>query len=143
MDLPDNNVLIYAFRPETRHHLKAKNWLEDALNNGRPLRLFPTVETGFLRVVTHPQIFKPPSPLQEACTFLEFLCSSPLVDVCPWTNSARNLWTKLCQDLNLEGNDCNDAMLAAIAMDRGYRVATFDKGFKRFKGLQLVLLNSD
>ena len=140
MNLPDNNVLINAFRSETKHHAKAKSWLEGSLNNSQSIRLFPTVETGFLRVVTHPRIFDSPSPFEEASEFLKVLCSSTFVDVCQWTVSARNLWFNLCDDLALSGNDCNDAMLAAIAMDRGLRLVTFDKGFKRFEKLQLLLL---
>lgn len=140
MDLPDNNVLINAFRPDAPYHELAKNWLEKGLNNGQPLRLFPTVETGFLRVVTHPKIFEPPSPMAEACSFLKALCSSPSVEICPWTSTARHCWTDLCLTLGLNGNDCNDAMLAAIALDRGLRFVTFDQGFKRFQGLKCLFL---
>ena len=140
MDLPDNNILINAFRSDTKHHAKAKAWLETSLNNGRSIRLFPTVEAGFLRVVTNARIFKNPSPLHEASEFLSILCASTLVDICPWTDSTRNLWLWLCKDSNLRGNDCNDAMLAAIVMDRGLRLVTFDKGLERFTKLQLPLL---
>ena len=140
MDLPDNNILINAFRPDTRHHVRAKTWLEKSLNNSLSIRLFPTIETGFLRVVTHPKIFNMPSTLHEAREFLSDLCLLPQVDMCPWTASARDLWIKLCQELKLSGNDCNDAMLAAVAMDRGLRIVTFDRGFERFKKLQWLLL---
>lgn len=140
MDLPDNNILIYALRPDTRHHKTAKKWLEDSLNAGRPIRLFSTVEAGFLRVVTHPKIFSPPTPLAEAGEFLRVLCSCPSVEICQWTASARERWSNLCQGLDMHGNDCNDAMLAAIALDRGLRLVTFDQGFKRFPNLPLLLL---
>ena len=130
--------MLFALKPNIIK--KAKEWLEVSLNNSRLIRLFPTVETGFLRVVTNPRIFETPSPLPEASTFLELICSSPLVDICPWTNIARDLWLNICKEMILTGNDCNDAMLAAIAIDRGYRMVTFDKGFKRFKELQLLLL---
>lgn len=140
MDLADNNVLIQAFRPETSHHRAAKQWLEHSLNAGHSLRLFPTVEGGFLRIVTHPGIFTPPTPLQEAWEFLHILCSSPGVEICPWTPSARERWGELCRELGLSGNDCNDAMLASTALDRGLRLVTFDRGFRRFAKLRLLLL---
>jgi len=47
---------------------------------------------------------------------------------------------KLCQELNLAGNDCNDAMLAALSMERNVRLVTFDKGFRRFPELDLLVL---
>lgn len=142
MDLPDNNLLINAFRRETPHHTKAKQWLEETLSHGLPIRLFPTVEAGFLRVVTHPRIFEPPSPLEEAWAFLQTLCSAPSIEIVQWTPAARNRWARFRIELNLRGNDCNDAMLAALAIEKGLRLVTFDTGFKRFKGLRMLLLEN-
>jgi toxin-antitoxin system PIN domain toxin len=141
MDLPDNNVLINAIRSESKHHHIAKSWLEEALNQGRPVRLFPTVESGFLRVVTHPKIFSNPTPFEEAWLFLQTICSAPSVEIAAWSQDVRNRWAQLCLDLNLSGNDCNDAMLAAMAIEKGYRLATFDRGFRRFPGLRLLILD--
>ncbi len=140
MDLPDNNILINAIRSESEHHRVAKEWLEDGLNHGYPIRLFPTAELGFLRVVTNPRIYSAPTPFKEACLFLEILCSAPGVEITQWTPSVRKRWTKLCLDLKLRGNDCNDAMLAALAIEKSLRLVTFDQGFERFPGLRLLLL---
>lgn len=141
MDLPDNNVLINAIRTEAKHHQCAKTWLEDTLNSGVPLRLFPTVETGFLRVVTNPKIFAAPTPFEVAWSFLEILCAAPGVETASWTSAVRNRWTRLCQELNLCGNDCNDAVLAALALEKSYRLVTFDQGFRRFPKLNLLILS--
>ena len=142
MDLLDNNILINAFRPDVEHHQVAKTWLEDALNSRHPIRLFPTVEAGFLRVVTKPRIFSTPSSLAEAWSFLEVLCSCPNVETCLWSPSVRTRWGSLCAELGMKGNDCNDSMLAALALEKHLRVVTFDKGFQRFPKLQLLLLTS-
>ena len=142
MDLPDNNILINAIRPDAKHHRIAKDWLEDSLNSGRSIRLFPTVEVGFLRVVTNPRVFPSPTPFAEAWDFLRVLCSSPGVEVSAWTPEARLRWGSLCAELGLVGNDCNDAILAALAMEKGLRLVTFDKGFKRFPGLDLLLVDA-
>ncbi len=141
MDLPDNNILINALRADAPHHAKAKSWLENSLNTGQSIRLFPTVEAGFLRVVTHPGIFTPPTPIREASLFLATLCAAPTVEVCHWNESTRTTWLQLCHEMDLSGNDCNDAMLAAVCIDRGLRLVTFDHGFKRFVGLRLLLLD--
>lgn len=141
MNLPDNNILIHAIRSEARQHHVAKAWLEDALNQGLSLRLFPTVEAGFLRVVTNPKIFATPTPSDEAWLFLDTLCSAPGVEIAQWTPAVRKRWAELCVQSNLRGNDCNDAMLAALALERGLRLVTFDQGFRRFPGLRLLLLD--
>lgn len=140
MDLPDNNVLINAFRADSPHHRPAKKWLEDALTRGLPLRLFPTVEAGFLRVVTHPRIFPVPATMAEARSFLDAMCAASGVEIASWTSASRDRWGAICEELDLLGNDCNDAMLAALAIARGLRVVTFDRGFQRFPGLRLLLL---
>ncbi|MGE9294314.1 MAG: TA system VapC family ribonuclease toxin [Puniceicoccales bacterium] len=140
MDLLDNNILIYALRPDSPNHMASKRWLEDSLNAGNSIRLFPTVEVGFIRVATHPKIFSPATPVAEAAQFLQFLCSLPTVEICSWTDTTRERWLTLCQDMGLTGNDCNDAMLAALCYERNMRLISCDKGFKRFPGLQLRLL---
>lgn len=63
MYFPDSNLLINAFHADTFHHAEAKLWLENCLNTGQPIQLFPAVETGYLRVVAHPEIFNPPTQL--------------------------------------------------------------------------------
>lgn len=140
MDLIDNNILIYAFRPDTEHHATAKHWLENQLNRGVSLRLFPTIETGFLRIVTHPNIFKPASTVTEAAAFLDVLYVQERVETCHWSQSARQQWIDLCKTMKLRGGDVNDAVLAAVALTASLQLATFDRGFKRFKGLRLHLL---
>ncbi len=143
MDLLDNNVLIYSFRLEMELHAPAKSWLEASLNESRPIRLFPAVEVGFARLVTHPKLFKPPSIISEVREFLSVLCASPGVKIALWNPLMRDRWLHLCEDLNLNGNDCNDAMLAAVALEKNLRVVTFDKGFRRFPGLKVELLGDD
>lgn len=140
MDLVDNNILISAFRPDVQHHLVAQEWLHEALNNGRAIRLFPTVEVGFLRVVTHSGVFKPSSTIAEASNFLNILCGAPTVGIASWTLACRRRWLELCGTLKLSGNDCNDATLAAVAIEKGLRLVTFDRGFQRFSKLKLELL---
>ena len=44
----------------------------------------------------------------------------------------------LVDDLGLRANDVPDALLAATALSLGARLATFDRGFRRFAGLQVL-----
>jgi toxin-antitoxin system PIN domain toxin len=140
MDLIDNNILISAFRRDLEHHPVAHEWLQTALNNGWAIRLFPTVEAGFLRVVTHSRIFNPSSSMAEASAFLQALIGAPSVETASWTPACRKRWLTLCAMLELSGNDCNDAMLAAVGIEKGLRIVTFDKGFQRFPDVKVELL---
>jgi toxin-antitoxin system PIN domain toxin len=135
MDLLDANILIGAFRPDDPDHATLKGWLEQTLSAGRPVTFPVLVETAFLRIVTHPRIFRDPSPLEEALEFLLALQESGLFHETPWTARTRAQWWRWCRDLSLAGDDVNDAYLAAAAAQTPCRLVSRDAGFSRFPGL--------
>ena len=135
MDLLDANVLIGAFRRDDPNHSTLKGWLEETLNSGATVTFPPLVEVAFLRIVTHPDIFSAPSPLEEAVGFLRVIQESGLFRETPWTQRTRAQWRRWCQDLGLEGNDVNDAYLAATAAESHCRLVSQDGGFIRFPGI--------
>jgi toxin-antitoxin system PIN domain toxin len=135
MDLLDANVLIGAFRPDDPNHVLLKSWLEDTLNQGASVTFPPLVEVAFLRIVTHPRILQNPSSFQEAAEFLRAIQESGGFRETPWTQGMRAQWRRWCQNLNLRGNDVNDAYLAASAAGAGCRLVSLDGGFSRFPGL--------
>jgi predicted nucleic acid-binding protein len=53
----------------------------------------------------------------------------------PWTARMRMQWWRWCNDLGLQGNDVNDAYLAATAAQVPCRLVSRDGGFARFPGL--------
>ena len=135
MDLLDANILIGAFRRDHPEHTFLKGWLEGVLNQGLTVTFPSLVEVAFLRIVTHPDIYKVPSPLEEAVGFLREIQESGGFRETPWTRGMRSQWLRWCESLNLRGNDVNDAYLAASAFGAGCRLVTRDGGFKRFPGL--------
>src|SRR3954467_13542001 len=135
MDLLDANILIGAFRADDPDHPSLKSWLEKSLNDGLAITFPALVEVAFLRIVTHPGIFKIPSPLEEAVGFLETIQRSGLFREAPWNLRIRTRWWDWCRDLDLSGNDVNDAYLAATTAESGFRLVSRDGGFKRFRGL--------
>lgn len=63
----DTNVLIYAHREEMPYHSQALAWLRH-LAEGQEPWVTPVFCLGeFIRVVTHPRVFDPPTPLVAAC----------------------------------------------------------------------------
>ena len=73
----DVNVLVYAHRPESPHHDRYRACLDEARLGREPLGLSDLVASGFLRVVTHPRVFREPSPLDVATEFVAALRGSP------------------------------------------------------------------
>jgi toxin-antitoxin system PIN domain toxin len=74
---PDVNVLVYAFREDLTEHERCRRWLEGVVGGEAAFGLFDLVLSGFLRVVTHPRVFKTPAPLGTALEFADVLRTRP------------------------------------------------------------------
>lgn len=93
------------------------------------------VVSGFLRVVTHPRIFTPPTPLERALEFAEALRSQPHCIVLAPGERHWSIFTRLCRVGEARGNLVPDAYLAALAIESGSELATTDRDFARFEEL--------
>jgi toxin-antitoxin system PIN domain toxin len=133
--LLDANILIGAFRPDAPQHEQLKAWLEENLRAGQVVTFPALVEVAFLRIVTHLRIFRPPSRLEEAIGFLQAIHASGRFREAAWTLRARERWWQSCQDLDIHGDDVNDAYLAATAAEARCPLVSRDRGFARFRGL--------
>jgi toxin-antitoxin system PIN domain toxin len=103
-----------------------------------PLGLAPVVASGFLRVVTHPRVFKEPTPLSAALDFIDVLRASPAtVSVSPGEQHWQ-IFADLCKILGATGNRIPDAFLAAIAIEQGATWISADRAFAGFPGLRWV-----
>ena len=134
----DVNVLVYAHRPESPQHEAWRSWLEAALHGPEPLGIPAIVSSGFLRVVTHPRIFKQPSPLGVALEFLDVLRrSSSTVPVEPGERHWE-IFTELCRRIEAKGNQIPDAFLAALAIEQGATWVSADRTFAGYPDLRWV-----
>ncbi|MER3487498.1 MAG: VapC toxin family PIN domain ribonuclease [Chloroflexota bacterium] len=133
---PDVNVLVYAHREELPGHEDCRRWLEATLAGDAAFGLSELVLSGFLRFVTHPRVFKAPTPLHEALAFTEVLRSQPncvLVQPGPrhW-----QIFERLCRETGAKGSLVADAYLAALAIESGCEWVTTDRDYSRFPGLR-------
>ncbi len=136
MILADVNVLVYAFDEEADNHAKYRSWLLDVLSGPVLFALVDTVLSGFVRVVTDHRIYEHPSTAADALSFVGALVESPLA---VWLSSSKPTWKALGQlthdDRAIKGKLIPDAYLAAVAIANGARIATADRGFARYRGL--------
>ena len=136
MLLIDVNVLVYAYREDAPDHTHFRDWLADLLESKKPFGVAELVLSGFLRITTHPKIFNPPSPLQDALSFVETLRAQPgYTAVAPGPRHWQ-IFLQLCKATSAVGNFIPDAYLAAIAIESAREWITTDRGFDRFPGLQ-------
>ncbi|WP_118181155.1 TA system VapC family ribonuclease toxin [Paraburkholderia phosphatilytica] len=130
---PDVNVLVAASRSDHPHHRIARTWLEQALvdaQRGTTLTLQPMVTSSFLRLVTHPRIFKEPTPISAALEFVDAILDAPGVAQ-PEIGREWKKLRDLCISKSLNANDLPDAWLAAAVMQQGEHLVTFDADFRR------------
>ena len=134
--MADVNVLVYAHREDTPEHRSYRAWLESLVNGDAAYAVSSLVLSGFLRVVTHPKVFKSPSPTVQALAFAEQIRNQP--NAVPVEPGARHweLFKRLCVDSDATGNLIPDAYFAALAIESGCEWITTDRDFGRFKGLR-------
>jgi toxin-antitoxin system PIN domain toxin len=136
MLLPDVNVLVYAHRGDAPDHARYAGWLDGVARGDAAFGLADLVLSGFLRVVTHPRVFDPPTPLADAMAFVEGLRARPnCVPIAPGPRHW-DLFVSLCRRVGAKGNLVPDTYLAALAIESGSEWITTDRGFARFPGLR-------
>lgn len=139
MILPDVNVLLYAVNRGSPQHATAKNALVAAYVEGAVALAWPAL-LGFLRLSTRPGIFPRPLPVADALAAVQAWLQHPAAVVAhPGTGHAAIL-ARLLLAANQGGPLVSDAHLAALAIEHGARLLTFDRDFERFAGLRLELM---
>jgi toxin-antitoxin system PIN domain toxin len=91
---------------------------------------------GFLRVVTHPRVFRTPTPLGQALELVSTIREQPnAVAVAPGPRHWE-IFERLCRDVGARGNIVPDAYFAALAIEHGCEWVTLDRDYARFKDLR-------
>ena len=132
MLMPDVNVLVYAHREETPNHQRYAVWLTELATTPEPFALSEFVLHGFLRIVTNPRIFHPPSTMRQAFRFIDALLSRPTCSVIRSGPGHWNIFRQLCESGGVRGKLVADAVHAALAIESGCEWVTADADFARF-----------
>ena len=132
----DTNILIYAHRKDSPWHEPAAACIIALAEGNTPWAIpWPCIHE-FLAIVTHPRIFRPPTPLNRALADLETWFSSPRLRL---IGESAAYWPHLQEVLTrsaVAGPLVHDARIAAICEAHG--VATLfsaDRDFSRFSDL--------
>ena len=93
----------------------------------------------FLAIVTHPRIYRPPTPPARALAQIEAWLESPtLVPLAESANYWRTLRAMLI-DGRVVGPQVHDARVAALCREHGVReLWSADRDFGRFRSIEVV-----
>jgi len=133
--LADVNVLVYAFRVDSKDHDRYKTWLEDVINGPSAYGVSTQVLAWVVRLCSHPKIFVQPSGIDELLNFCDALISQPNARMVIPGDRHWSIFGKLCLDANATGNLVQDAWNAALAIEAGCEWITTDRDYARFQGL--------
>lgn len=137
----DTNVLVYAHRAEMPQHAEATSRLRDLVEGGAPWAMPVFCIGEFVRVVTHPRIFDPPSPLATALEFVAHVLGSPSARLLLPGPTFPALFADAGRDGAVQGNLAFDAQLVAVCREHGVReILTEDRDFARFRSPVAVRL---
>jgi toxin-antitoxin system PIN domain toxin len=135
MILIDVNVLVYAHRADAPGHAAYRAWLESVVNGSQAYGLSELVLSGFLRVVTHPRVFTPPSDLAAGFAFVEAIRQRPNAVLISPGPRHWDIFANLCRRAVVKGNLIPDAYFAALAIESGSEWISTDRDYSRFPGL--------
>ncbi|MGH3431753.1 MAG: type II toxin-antitoxin system VapC family toxin [Thermocrispum sp.] len=137
MKVVDANVLLYAVNSDTPHHRTARDWLDHALNGEQTVGFTWLALLAFTRISTHPGIFARPLTVTEAFDVTEGWLERPGAVIVDPTHRHPAILRGIIEPLGTAGNLLNDAHLAAVAVEHGAEVVTFDADFTRFAGVKV------
>lgn len=139
MRVVDANILLYAVNPAAPLHERARTWLDAGLAGGETVGFAWAVVLTFLRAATNPVVFPRPLDVGEAAGVVELWLAQPAAVVVEPTPRHLSLLRGLLGDTGTAANLVNDAHLAALALEHGAEIVSFDRDFQRFPGVRSSL----
>jgi len=130
----DTNILVYAVDKDSPYHDVCRSRIDGWRRGSAAWFLTWGICYEFLRVVTHPRVFRRPLTGEKAWGFIAALRASPSLDMLlPTERHGEVVAEVLGRVPHLAGNIWHDAATATLMLEHGIRqVYTRDMDFHRF-----------
>lgn len=140
MFVADTNVLIHAADADSPFHRECHTCLEDWRHRTSAWYVTWAILYEFLRVTTHPRVFRQPWPVARAWEFIEVLLASPGLSILAPTERHSSVLSGVLGELpHLAGNVIHDTHTAVLMLEHGIRrIYTRDTDFHRFPFLEPI-----
>lgn len=134
----DSNLLVYAHRQDSPWHAEALRLILELTNGTQRWAVpWPCVHE-FLSVVTHPRVYRPPTPVQVACNAMRAWMASPNLALIGEGAGYFDKFEELAVAGKVAGGAVHDARIAAICRHHGVtELWSADRDFSRFTGFKV------
>ena len=134
MFVVDTNVLIYAADEDSAFHACCYDLLQECRRQVSAWFTTWGIFYEFLRVSTHPRVFRTPWSAAQAWSFVEAVLASPGFGILTATERHAAVAAEVIKDVpHLSGNLMHDAQTAVLMREPGIkRIYTRDTDFHRF-----------
>jgi toxin-antitoxin system PIN domain toxin len=136
VNVVDTNVLLYAVNEADPKHSQSVGWLDSALSSREPVGFAWASLLAFLRLATKTGLFPRPLDVGDAVRQVQSWLGAPAAVVVEPTARHADVLAGLLVPTGTGGNLVIDAHLAALAVEHGATVITFDRDFGRFSGVR-------
>jgi uncharacterized protein len=129
----DTNILVYAHRQDSEFHAPAAALVRTFAEGFQEWSIaWPSVHE-FFAIVTHPRIYRPPTPMPRALAQIEAWLGSPSLVLLGETSKHFEHLRALVVEAKIEGPKVHDARIAALCVQHGVReLLSADRDFSRF-----------
>jgi uncharacterized protein len=139
IDLPDVNVWVALTDTTHVHHRRALTYWNS--ERSERIAFCGFTRGGMLRVMTNPKAMSgKPFDLSDAWSRYRQFADLREVDFLPDGRSFESLMAGWCRSSSFPHRLWTDAWIAALALEHGCRVVSFDADFAKFPGLDFLLL---
>jgi toxin-antitoxin system PIN domain toxin len=132
----DANVLLYAVDTTSAHHEPSRTWLDASLVGADAVGFAWVALLAFIRIGTSPSILPHPMTADEAIAQVEAWLEAPAATLVQPSARHAGLLRGLLRDSGTAGNLTTDAHLAALAVEHGADIVSYDRDFARFPGIR-------
>jgi toxin-antitoxin system PIN domain toxin len=136
----DTNILLYAADCDAPGHEVCRGLVLEWRVQASPWYLTWGIVYEFLRVATHPKVFRTPFAPATAWQFLSAVLASASLEMLTETPRHAGMLAELIESRSaVRGNLVFDAHIVVLMREHGIRtIYTHDADFHRFPGLEIV-----
>jgi toxin-antitoxin system PIN domain toxin len=134
----DTNILVYAHREDSHFHAEATRVLSGLAAGTRRWAVPWPCTHEFIAIVTHPRIYKDPTPLPLALQALRKLEALSNLELIGEDDGYLAVLERTAIPAHVEGGAIHDARIAALCLHHGVEeLWSADRDFSRFVQLKV------